>query len=236
MARPRKNDDGEATDEANGVGHNSGDLSDVDRKALTFQHKRLYEKALAAKKAADADFKNACKLARAELGDDGVVLIKDMIALESDDGEEKIKAAIDRQRRAAEYMGLPLGAQLTLFDEPDRTPAVDRARAEGQRDGMQGKSLANPYAPELEQHSAYAEGWHAGQKAIFNIKPMQDAAGEDDPRPRFLKEKDAELPPEPKKGRGRKKTPEEAAAETAVAEKGIIGAAADALGPQATAH
>ncbi|MGE0575427.1 MAG: hypothetical protein AB7F22_10475 [Reyranella sp.] len=234
MARKAKNDDGETTDEANGVGHNSGDMTEEQRKALTFSHKRLYEKALAAKKAADADLKNAAKRAKAELGDDAVALIKDMIALEGDDGEEKIKAAIDRQRRAAEYMGLPLGAQLTMFDEPDRTPAVDRARAEGQRDGMQGKSLVNPYAPELEQHAAYAEGWHDGQKAIFNLKPLEDAA-EDDPRPRFLKEKDAELPPKPKKGRGRK-TPEEAAAETAVAEKGIIAAAGEALGTQATAH
>lgn len=221
MARPRKakNDDGETTDE----------MTEEQRKALTFQHKTRYEATLAAKKKADADHKNACKLAKAEIGDDAIDLIKDMIEAATPEGEAKMRAAVERMRRAAEYMGSPLGAQLTLFDEPDRTPAVDRARAEGQRDGMQGKSLTNPYAPELEQHAAYAEGWHDGQKAIFNLKPMQDAAGEEDVRPPFLKEKDAELPPKPKKGRGRK-TPEEAAAETAVAEKGIIGAAGEALG------
>lgn len=172
--RPRKNENAEAA-EPNGVGHNS-EMTDEQRKALTFQHKKRYSSLLEAKKAADAAFKNGCKLAKSELGADAIDLIKDMIALESEDGEAKIKAAIERQRRAAAYMGAPLGSQLALFDEPDRTPAVDRARAEGERDGMEAKPLDNPYAHDLPQHEAYAEGWNSGQRAIFNIQPLESGA------------------------------------------------------------
>jgi hypothetical protein len=164
------------------LGHNQ--LSDADKQALFFSWKKQYVAALAKKKAADAELKNVAKKAKAELGDDAVDSIKDAIALESEDGEAIIKAAIERQLRVARWMAVPFGSQGDMFGEPDRTPGVDRAFAEGRRDGLDGKTLNNPYASDLPQSERYATGWHDGQKAIFNIKaPVEDG----DLRPRFMK-------------------------------------------------
>lgn len=160
----------------NGIGHNSkttvADLTDEQRQVLTFQHKKAYERDLAAKKAGDAKLKNTCKLIKAELGDDGVDLIKDMIALESDDGETKIRAEMERKMRAARYMAAPLGSQFEMFE--DREPGVDRAFAEGKRDAMAGQPLDNPYDPSVPQSDQYAQGWHAGQKAVMDAQRSRD--------------------------------------------------------------
>lgn len=158
------------------TGHNKEPLTDEQQAALGFQHKKAYEAALAVKKTADASFKNVCKLAKAEMGDDAVDTIKDMIAAETEEGEAKLKARIERALKAARWMAVPLGAQSELFAEPDRMPAVDRARAEGKRDGMAGKTLKSPYDQTLPQNEAYHEGWQEGQKAIFAIQRGEDGA------------------------------------------------------------
>lgn len=191
MARKKKQTEPETpsneaanhVDPAAGPGHNSGeaapkkpaDLTEDQRQALAFSHKRQYEAALAKKKAADAEFKNACKRIKAELGDEGVDLIKDMILIATEEGEAKIRAAMERQMRAARYMAAPLGAQFEMFDA-DRTPAVDRARAEGRRDAMAGEALVNPYDSSVPQADAYAEGWHEGQKAAIEAQKVADGA------------------------------------------------------------
>jgi ribosome modulation factor len=63
-----------------------------------------------------------------------------------------------------------------MFAGPDRTPAVDRARAEGKRAGMNGESMKPPYDTTLPQHDQWVEGWHEGQKAIFAIQRKDDGA------------------------------------------------------------
>lgn len=164
-----------------GPGHNKppGGMTEDQRQALAIQHKASYEKHLAAKKAADAAFKNACKLAKAEIGADAIDLIKDMILAESEEGEATIKARIERQLRAARYMAAPLGNQFGLFDE-DRTPGVDQARAEGKKAGMEGVSCKPPYDSSVPQHDAWIEGWQDGQKAIFAIRREEDGAAFDE--------------------------------------------------------
>ena len=170
----------EAPPASNGVGHNGAPgLTDDQTAALFFQHKKAYSAALAVKKDADAKFKNACKLAKSELGDDAVPSIKDALLLETEEGEAKIKAEIERKMRIARWMAVPFGSQPDFFEE-DRTPAVDRARAEGKRDGLSGVSLKPPYDPSLPQYEAYAEGWHEGQAASFAIQRTEDAALFDD--------------------------------------------------------
>jgi len=203
MARKRKAKDIEAETEVEteagsetdgeGIGHNSKvDLTDDQLQALFFSHKRLYESALATKKAADAAFKNTCKIAKAELGDDAVDSIKDAILLDTEEGEAKLKSRIERQLRVARWMAVPLGNQSDLFsDVADRTPAVDRAYAAGKRVGMEGAPNKPPHDPSVPQFDAWMEGWSAGQAAIFNIQRErdagmfeEDAAGEDgDPPP-----------------------------------------------------
>ncbi len=152
----------------------AGSLTEAQRQALALQHKAGYEAALAVKKAGDAKFKNACKLIKAEVGADGVDLIKDMLLAETEEGEAELKARIERALRAANYMAAPLGGQLGLLDDADRVPAVDQAKAEGRRDGMLGKTLHNPYDPSVPQHAAYAEGWHEGQAELFAIQRTED--------------------------------------------------------------
>lgn len=162
---------------AAGPGHNSkaakpADLTEEQRQALALQWKKKYEASLGAKKAADAALKNTCKLIKAELGADGVDLIKDMLLLETDDGEAQLRARAERAKRAAMYMAAPLGSQFDFFD--DRMPATDRAFAEGKRDAMSDLPLANPYDPSVPQFGQYAEGWHAGQRALIDAQKARD--------------------------------------------------------------
>lgn len=152
-----------------------GDLDDDQLYALTCQHKKKYEEALAAKKKAAADFLNVTKLARAECGPGVIDDIKDMIALESEGGEEKLKATVERQLRAMRWVGLAVGTQAGLFDEPDRTPAVDKAFAEGKRVGLAGAPCKPDHAPETPQYQSYMKGFHEGQAVLAKGFKSPDA-------------------------------------------------------------
>lgn len=196
--RNRKNgtDDAETVEaapeqEAPTVGHNSDttpELTEDQRIALTFVHKRAYVAALAAKKKADAEFKNVAKLAKSELGPDAVADIKDLIAMETEEGEFAIKASIERQLRVARWMGLPYGAQAGLFDNVDLTPAAEKAYANGKRDGLAGASQNNPHDPSVPQYGEYLRGWQDGQAVISSgIRPLSpvEAAAIADPGGEF---------------------------------------------------
>lgn len=164
-----------------GPGHNSAaprELTDDERASLTFTHKRAYTLALAVKKKADADLKNVCKLAKAELGDDAVPDIKSIIELETEEGEAKLKAEVERRIKVARWMGLPVGVTGNLFDAVDRTPAVDRATAKGKRDGLAGEPCRPNHDPSTPQYTGYMTGYQEGQKIMFAIKPMAPAASE----------------------------------------------------------
>jgi hypothetical protein len=172
--KAKKNGDEKAQEPS--VGHNSKDatpeLTEDQRIALTFLHKKAYTTALAVKKQADADLKSVARLAKAELGEDGLANIKDMIALESEEGEKKLKAQIERQLRVAKWMNVPFGAQGALFDAVDRTPAVDKAYANGKRDGLAGEPQHNPHDPSTAQYKKYLEGWQDGQAVLAQgIRP-----------------------------------------------------------------
>jgi hypothetical protein len=160
---------------AAGPGHNS--LSDKDEQALHFVHVRDYEKALAEKKTADANFKNVAKRIKAEGG--SVDDVKLTIQLRSPEGEKALKELMERQLRVARWNNLPVGTQAALFDE-DRRPIEERAAAEGKKAGMEGKTLEVPniYPPDSPAGQAFIKGWHEGQAAIFNIKPKDKPSAE----------------------------------------------------------
>lgn len=166
-----------ATEASPGVGHNQ--LTDDQRAALTFDWRKKYETALNAKKKAEADFKNTCKSARADLGDTAVDDIKSMIAMESEEGEAKIRSELERQMKVARWMGMPFGSQSDMFGE-DRTPAVDRAYALGKKAGLAGESMQPPHAPGVPQHQTWLEGWHDGQAVVSKgfkpLTPIENAA------------------------------------------------------------
>lgn len=154
-----------------GPGHNSGktveQLSDEQRHALTVQHRKKYESALADKKKADADFKNVCKLARADLGATAIDDIKELIEFESEGSDERFQAELERRLRNARWAGLAIGSQADLFAN-DAPSLKERAHNEGYRDGIEGKILEPPkhYSPGTDGYAGYTEGWHAGQAEI----------------------------------------------------------------------
>lgn len=183
--RPKgtKNKPKEAKPSGSPNGHNAnGGITDEQREALAHQHKAAYQRALSAKKDADADFKNACKRIKAELGDHGVHEIKTMIELDTPEGETRIRARLEAELRAAAYMQSPLGTQFTLdVNAVDRTPAVDRAYAEGRRDALASKVAQTDYDPNVEQYRAYHDGHKAGLAEILQgikQKPPPAAAAE----------------------------------------------------------
>lgn len=168
-------------------GHNKPELTDDERRALLLQHKTHYEESLAAKKAADAAFKNTCKRAKAECGKDAVLEIKDAIALTEPGGQIALEAEVARKHRIARWMGLPIGAEPVLFEVVDRRPSVDIAYDQGKSGGMQGVTCVPPYDTSVPQYQRWIEGWHDGQdilgSAFAKVKtapvPSETANGAD---------------------------------------------------------
>lgn len=139
-------------------------LSDDQQYSLTEQHRQKVEKALATKKAAAAAYLNACKIAKAELGADGMDRINDLIALSTPEGEKRMKEQIERQITVMRWMNVPIGTQGSIFGEEDRTPITERAFNEGKRQGLAGESCVNPHHHTTEAHRRFNDGWAAGQE------------------------------------------------------------------------
>lgn len=153
-----------------GNGHNS-DLTDDEAATLHFHHVGEYEKALAAKKSADADLRNVAKRIKAEGG--SVTAVKSSILLKTPEGEEKFKAEYEQMQLVARWNNLPIGTQGDIFDV-DRRPLEERAYNDGKIAGGEGKTLSIPaqYAGVAEAANAYVEGHKASQAILANkIKP-----------------------------------------------------------------
>ncbi len=145
-----------------GPGHNA--FTDDQARGLHFSsHVPAYEKALKAKKDADAAFKNVCKTIKSEGG--SIDDVKLTIKLRSPEGEKEFKEQIERQRRVAEWNNLPIGGQGWLLDE-DRRPIEDRAFEDGKKAGLEGKDASPPHAPGTEAYEAWMKGWHEGQAIL----------------------------------------------------------------------
>lgn len=95
--------------------------------------------------------------------------------IETPEKETGTKATIARRLLIAKFMGSDLGAQLDLFAEPDRTPAVDRAFEEGRTASMQGQPAQPGYDPSTPQYASYLDGFHSHQKILLEkgIKPLK---------------------------------------------------------------
>lgn len=178
--RGKKNSpEAEAKTEEQGVGpgHNSTPepLTDEERRALAYHHKRFYVAALAAKKKADAELKNVAKKAK---GDEiPVSMIKHLIALDTEEGRAKIEAEIAEAYKAAAWAGVGFGAQSDLFAQPDRTPLADKARASGEVAAMNGDDCDPPYDHGSELGQAWITGWQAGQGVMASLfKKLETSA------------------------------------------------------------
>lgn len=144
-------------------GHNSSISDDQARALHLSNHVPSYEKALAAKKKADADFKNVCKTIKSEGG--SVDDIKLTIQLRTPEGEKSFKEMIERQRRIAEWCNLPIGQQGWLLDE-DRRPITEKALQEGKNAGCEGKDCSPPHAAGTDAYEAWVKGWHEAQAIL----------------------------------------------------------------------
>jgi hypothetical protein len=134
--KAKQRDIEEAIDETQAppAGHNgSPELTDDEQRALFFQHKKNYQRDLAAKKAADAALKNTCKKAKAECGDNAVANIKDAIEFEGADGRAKYAcrardARVSPMARRLSGREIPyssiVGGGLTLLDEKGRAAFI----------------------------------------------------------------------------------------------------------------
>jgi hypothetical protein len=136
---------------------------DQDR-ALFLQALPKIAKLIADKDAAVAALRNAYKQAKA----DGFAKsdFDEAFKMQGHEGEKVKKAAIQRSLRIARWLGMDLGDQLDMFEQPSRVPAADRAFEEGKAQAMQGISARCDYAPDTEQHRKFMEGWHAGQAVL----------------------------------------------------------------------
>lgn len=151
------------------------ELTDDQRYSLTEQHRQKIEKALATKKAANAAYLNACKIAKAELGPNGMDDINDLIALSTPEGESRMKAQIERQMKVLQWMNVPIGTQSGMFDEPDRTPLAERSFNEGKRQGLAGETNSNPHHQSTEAWHKHNEGYAVGQETLAGgIKKLND--------------------------------------------------------------
>lgn len=149
-------------DKTPGPGHNAS-TEDVQRGLHFKSHVPDYERALQAKKDADAHFKNVCKRIKSEGGD--IDDIKLTIRLRTPEGEKEFKALLERQRRVAEWNNLPIGQQGWLLDNDPRS-LEEKAFADGEYAGLNNGDAKPPYDPGSVGHEAWMKGWHKSQAVL----------------------------------------------------------------------
>lgn len=149
-------------------------LTDGELYSRTNEKRVLYERFLAAKKKADADFKNCCKEIKQLLGDTAIDDIKGLIALSTPEGEIAAKAEVERQIRVMRWMQVPIGTHGELFPEIDAAPITERAFNSGRRQGLAGESQNNPHHHTNPAHQAHNDGYADGQTVLATngFKPI----------------------------------------------------------------
>ena len=158
------------------AGHKIFNNDDPEAKSLFLQHNKEIEIQRAKLARAGSDLRNLYKSAKAQGGFEKADF--DYAAeVKTAEAEAKTRAKIVRRLQIARYMGSDLGAQLDFFNEPDRTPAVDRAYNEGETASMQNEKAAPAYAPDTEQFRMYMTGFHDHQaKLAKGIKKSDEQA------------------------------------------------------------
>jgi hypothetical protein len=184
--KPRTKSDAPGADGGAGKGHNSEakkELTADEKQELFLHHRGVWNGAQAKVKAAKKILDDAI----ADLKSDGFTRKQMEIADSLGDvaGEKKIKAEVRERLQVAQWLGHAMGNQLDLFDEPDRTPIVDRAYQDGKRASMQNKPRKPPHAPETEASTAWFAGYDnhqrelvGGLKAPDDVNQSKSAHGE----------------------------------------------------------
>lgn len=144
------------------TGHNSGELTPAEAKALKYHHFHAISAQKAKVEEQQAEYKRLRKLAKAD-----TIVLSDidfmMKCAEIDDPS----ILTDRAKREVEIMqwfALPVQFQPDLFGQDNREPAVDRASREGEAAGFAAKAAEPPYDVSSEQGQAWMAGWHKAQE------------------------------------------------------------------------
>lgn len=156
----------DASKEAAGVGHNST-LSADQRLGLARIHLRAAKDLIARRKAVQAEDRQFGKVVKLDLGENGLEQIKIMIAMETPEGEAKVKAKLQAQSQAASWAAGDDG-QFDMF-AGQLKPTETQAFIDGKLAGMDGMALRNPYGPETVDAEDYARGHQYGTKIVDDI-------------------------------------------------------------------
>lgn len=192
-AQPATASDPEShTSAADTSGRRNSELTGDEQLALLHHHKRSYEDVEAAIEAAQEVVKTwkkrrkkACELATRECGADAVDDIKDLIALDTPEGEAALTAKIARQLRVVSLSGVPIGTQFS-FD--DLAASKADPYSEGKLAGIKGEAARPPHDPSSPSYKPWMDGWQDGQgvlasgfeklKSLHGEEPETETGGE----------------------------------------------------------
>jgi ribosome modulation factor len=164
-----------AANETAGVGHNQPNAQETE--VLFFVNRRSYLAALEAQKLANKAMKDVGKTIKADLGVNGLTMIKAYEKAQSPEGKAEIQARQEAERQAMGFAGIPINTQLDLLE--DRMPLVERAFRDGREAGLRGDTLASPYNEGSAEGQEWIRGWHEGQGDLFKgIKAKEEKAAE----------------------------------------------------------
>jgi hypothetical protein len=173
--KPRKPRKARATPPTQTIGSNS---MDPQRRELFLSDKNRFAALLEAKQKAAGELTKFKKTIK----EDGFTVrqIELALMLETPEGEASVRLEMQQMLLAAQYIGAPIGKQLDLLLEPDRTPAVDMAADEGQRDAMESKPFQPGYAEGTPQRESYTKAFYAEQERQIKagIKPTEPTVDE----------------------------------------------------------
>ena len=175
-----------------GVGHNSlAALTDDQQRALLLQGIQKIEVIEKRKAQTVAELRNE----RKKLIADGFTSKQIDFCLRLRDQDPKEAAAeFAGAIQVAHWLAHPIGRQMGLFEDVDRTPGVERAYEEGKTAGMEGASRSPPYDASTQQGQQWLRGHADGQAVLMKgFKPIEPK-DEKDLRPRFNQEDKAAAP------------------------------------------
>jgi hypothetical protein len=183
MARKKKQIDLEDAI-ADSAPRKNSDLTEDERRALHFRHCAEYERALDAKKKADAGLKQVGKRIKAE--DDSVAKCKKTIQARSPEGEAELRAEIAQTAKVLRWVGVQVGETADIF--ADRRPAEEAAFEHGKIAGLRGETAKPPHDIGTVAHDNWLKGHAAGQESLmasFQKVPVEDEPA-DEPKPELI--------------------------------------------------
>lgn len=144
------------------AGHNSGDLTENERKALFFHHLR---KRMAHNK--ELTEINAAKKADGKTAQaDGVVLGNLDYAIKALGTDDKgiVTDRFMEQGEILTWLGLTPGFQTDMFR--DRAPAIEKIEKQGELAGLAALERSSGYGPGSDEGATWLRGYDNGQKIM----------------------------------------------------------------------